>query len=84
MVSDLTYVWVNSKWNYICLFVDIFNRQIVGYSVGRKKSVELVYRALAGIKVNLKKIKMFHSDKEVILIITLLMKPLVPLEYHGL
>ena len=34
LVSDLTYVRVNSKWNYICLFVDIFNRQIVGYSVG--------------------------------------------------
>ena len=30
LVSDLTYVRVNSKWNYICLFVDIFNRQIVG------------------------------------------------------
>ena len=63
LVSDLTYVRVNSKWNYICLFVDIFNRQIVGYSVGRKKNAELVYRALAGIKVNLKKIKIFHSDR---------------------
>ena len=63
MVSDLTYVRVNSKWNYICLFVDIFNRQIVGYSVGKNKNAELVYRALAGIKVNLKKIKIFHSDR---------------------
>ena len=26
LVSDLTYVRVNSKWNYICLFVDIFNK----------------------------------------------------------
>ena len=63
LVSDLTYVRVNSKWNYICLFVDIFNRQIVGYSVGRKKNAELVYKALAGIKVNLKRIKIFHSDR---------------------
>lgn len=63
LVSDLTYVRVKSKWNYICLFVDVFNRQIVGYSVGRKKNAELVYKALAGIKVNLKKIKIFHSDR---------------------
>jgi putative transposase len=51
------------RWNYICLFVDVFNRQIVGHSVGRKKNAELVYRALAGIKVNLKRIKIFHSDR---------------------
>lgn len=63
LVSDLTYVRVNNKWNYICLFVDVFNRQIVGYSVGIKKNAELVYKALAGIKGNLKKIKIFHSDR---------------------
>ena len=63
LVSNLTYVRVNSKWNYICLFVDIFNRQIVGYSVGRKKNAELVYRAQARIKVNLKKIKIFHRER---------------------
>ena len=37
--------------------------QIVRYSVGRKKNAELVYKALAGIKVNLKRIKIFHSDR---------------------
>ena len=26
LVSDLTYVRANSKWNYICLFIDIFNK----------------------------------------------------------
>ena len=46
LISDLTYVRANSKWNYICLFIDIFNKQIVGYSVGRKKNAELVYKAL--------------------------------------
>lgn len=63
LVSDLTYVRVNGKWNYICLFVDIFNRQIVGYSVGRKKNAELVYKALTRIKVNLKKVKIFYSNR---------------------
>src|SRR5699024_12282349 len=26
VVSDLTYVRVGTKWHYVCLFVDLFNR----------------------------------------------------------
>nr|WP_286642724.1 IS3 family transposase [Spiroplasma ixodetis] len=33
IVSDLTYVQVNGKWNYICLLIDLFNREIIGHSV---------------------------------------------------
>ncbi len=36
---------------------------LIGYSVAREKNAELVYKALAGIKVNLKRIKIFHSDR---------------------
>ncbi len=43
IVSDLTYVRVNKKWNYICVFVDLFNREIIGYSVGKNKDALLVY-----------------------------------------
>jgi transposase InsO family protein len=32
IVSDLTYVRVNYKWNYVCILVDLFNREIIGYS----------------------------------------------------
>ena len=32
VVSDLTYVNVNGKWNYICLILDLHNREIIGYS----------------------------------------------------
>ena len=28
VVSDLTYVNVKGKWNYICLIIDLFNREI--------------------------------------------------------
>ena len=34
VVSDLTYVRVNHKWNYICILIDLFNRKIIGYSTG--------------------------------------------------
>jgi putative transposase len=63
IVSDLTYVRVNQKWHYVCVFVDLFNREIVGYSTGPNKDALLVYRALASIKVDLRKIKMFHTDR---------------------
>lgn len=28
IVSNLTYVKVANKWHYICLFVDLFNREM--------------------------------------------------------
>lgn len=28
IVSDLTYVHMLNKWHYVCLFVDLFNKQI--------------------------------------------------------
>ncbi|MEH7452819.1 IS3 family transposase [Gottfriedia acidiceleris] len=63
VVSDLTYVRVNKKWHYICVFVDLFNREIIGYSTGPNKDALLVYRALASIKVDLHKIQLFHTDR---------------------
>ena len=63
IVSDLTYVRVNGKWNYICLFIDLFNREIIGQSAGAHKTAELVYEALASINRNLCSIQLFHTDR---------------------
>jgi putative transposase len=63
VVSDLTYVRVNHKWNYICILIDLFNREIIGYSTGIYKDASLVYRAFASIKTNLKNICLFHTDR---------------------
>ncbi|WP_224749838.1 IS3 family transposase, partial [Polycladospora coralii] len=63
VVSDLTYVRVNKKWHYICIFVDLFNREIIGYSSGPNKDAELVYHALSTIKHDLRKIQLFHTDR---------------------
>lgn len=35
IVSDLTYANVVGKWNYICLMLDLYNREIVGYAAGK-------------------------------------------------
>lgn len=63
VVSDLTYVRVNQNWHYICVIVDLFNREIIGHSTGPKKDAQLVYRAFSSIEQNLNKIKMFHTDR---------------------
>ena len=63
IVSDLTYVRVGKKWHYVCLFVDLFNREIIGYSAGENKTAELVHQALASIQANLNDVKMFHTDR---------------------
>ncbi|HDR4703569.1 IS3 family transposase [Bacillus paranthracis] len=63
VVSDLTYVRVNKKWNYVCLLVDLFNREIIGHSAGQKKDAALVSQAFATVKANLNRITLFHTDR---------------------
>lgn len=36
-VTDLTYVSVKQHWHYLCVMVDVSNRQIVGQSTGKHK-----------------------------------------------
>jgi len=45
VVSDLTYVNVSGKWNYICLLIDLYNREIIGQSCGAYKNADLVKKA---------------------------------------
>ena len=47
VVSDLTYVNVKGKWNYICLIIDLYNREIIGYVAGKQKTGDLVYKAFS-------------------------------------
>jgi putative transposase len=63
VVSDLTYVRVNKKWNYVCVFLDLYNREIIGYSAGLNKDASLVHQALASVKRDLRGIQLFHTDR---------------------
>ncbi len=62
IVSDLTYVRVNQQWNYVCLLIDLFNREIIGYSAGTKRDSPLVYQAFASVKEDLSRISLLHID----------------------
>lgn len=63
VVSDLTYVRVGMSWNYICVLVDLFNCEIIGYSAGRNKDAILVSKAFTKVETNLSQIKIFHTDR---------------------
>lgn len=63
VVSDLTYVRVGQKWHYVCILIDLFNREIIGYSAGKRKDAELVKRAFMSCPYNLNNIQMFHTDR---------------------
>ncbi len=63
LVTDLTYVKVGKKWHYVCFILDLFNREIVGYSAGSNKTADLVLQALATITGDLHTVKLFHTDR---------------------
>ena len=63
IVSNLTYDRVGNDWNYICVLLGLHNREIVGYSCGRRKDAQLVYDALATVKSNLNSFSIFHTDR---------------------
>ncbi|MBT2571155.1 DDE-type integrase/transposase/recombinase [Planococcus sp. ISL-110] len=55
---------VGGRWNYICFLLDLYNREIVGYSLGERKDAALVQRAFASVKGDLGAVKLFHTDRE--------------------
>lgn len=63
VISDLTYVRVGTRWSYICVLVDLFNREIIGYSAGERKTAELVKAAFQNVEGSLEEIRLFHTDR---------------------
>lgn len=61
--SDLTYVRVGASWNYVCLLVDLYNREIVGHSAGPGKDARLVKSAFATLSFPISDIEVFHTDR---------------------
>ena len=62
-MSDLTYVRVGGKWNYVCAMIDLYNREIIGYSVGSNKNAGLIETAPLKSNYSLQDINIFHLDR---------------------
>ena len=63
IVSDLTYVKVGGKWCYVCALIDLFNREVVGWSVGESKTADLVLLAFAMSGIDWNRVMIFHTDR---------------------
>lgn len=66
-VSDLTYVWTHQGWLYLCVFIDVFSRKVVGYSIDDNMETVMVNEALK-MALRRRQIKdglIIHSDQGV-------------------
>jgi Transposase and inactivated derivatives len=44
-VSDITYLWTAEGWLYLAIFLDLFSRMVVGWSMSERINSELVVSA---------------------------------------
>ena len=63
VVSDLTYIKIAGKWHYLCLLLDLCGRKILGSAVGNRRNAKLVETAFYSVEVDLRQIKLFHTDR---------------------
>lgn len=54
---------MGNKWNYVCILIDLANREIIGCSAGSNKDANLIEKTLLRCRYSLKYIKVFHSDR---------------------
>jgi transposase InsO family protein len=45
-VSDITYIWTHEGWLYLAVILDLFSRQVVGWSLSNRMSRELIMNSL--------------------------------------
>lgn len=63
--SDITYVWTREGWMFLAVIVDLFSRQVVGWSMDKTMTKELVCSALRQAYFRRKPGTglVFHSDR---------------------
>jgi putative transposase len=64
-VSDITYIWTWEGWLYLAAVMDVYNREIVGWTLYKRMTKELVVNALlkALEKRDPEPGLIFHSDR---------------------
>ena len=64
-VSDITYIWTKEGWMYLAVVLDVYNREIIGWSLNQRASADLVLKALTMAVMNRRSVPgvIFHSDR---------------------
>lgn len=45
-VGDITYIWTTEGWLYLAIVIDLFSRRVVGWSINKRMTKQLVKDAL--------------------------------------
>jgi transposase InsO family protein len=63
--SDITYIRTNEGWMYLAVVLDVYNREIIGWSLNQRCSADLVLKAFSIAIRNSKPEAgiIFHSDR---------------------
>jgi transposase InsO family protein len=64
-VSDITYLWTRQGWLYLCIILDLWDRKVVGWSIGNGLGADLVIEALRKAVIRRRPLTdlVFHSDR---------------------
>lgn len=63
-VSDITYIETSQGWLYLCAFIDLFTRAVVGWSMSERMKTELVLDAFEMAVANRSRAPIVvHSDR---------------------
>ena len=63
--GDITYIWTKQGWMYLAVVLDLFNREIAGWSMRKRITKDIVIEALA-MAIQRKRPQkglIFHSDR---------------------
>ena len=63
--SDITYLWTNEGWLYLAIVLDLFNREVVGWSLKSRMTADIMTDALTMAWFRRKPAPglMHHSDR---------------------
>jgi len=63
-VSDITYIETGQGWLYLCVFIDLFSRAVVGWSMSKNMTAEIVVNAFEmGVAKQGRAPILAHSDR---------------------
>ena len=64
-VGDVTYLRVNEEWRYLAVILDKFSRRVIGWSLSKKRNVDLTLTAFKRASKNRlnQSSVYFHSDR---------------------
>ena len=64
-VSDITYIWTQQGWLYLCVILDLWDRKVVGWHLSKGLGTDLVVHALDKAVLRRRPAEglVFHSDR---------------------